>query len=110
MKHLWRALVYLRDYWVLAAGTFLGLVLSTAARLGIPRVTQMAIDDGIVAGRINIVVWASIATVGMALIGSLFSYLQGVLAARTAQGIAYDLRNQLWGTYDSLVPRARQQR
>ena len=102
MKHLWRALAYLRDYWALAAGTFLGLALSTAARLGIPRVTQVAIDDGITAGQINVVVWASVATVGMALIGSLFSYLQGVLAARTAQGIAYDLRNQLYAKIQSL--------
>jgi len=102
VKYLWRALGYLRRYWVLAAGTFLGLVLSTAARLGIPRMTQATIDDGIAAGRISVVVWASIATVGMALIGSLFSFLQGVLAARTAQGVAYDLRNQLYAKIQSL--------
>jgi ATP-binding cassette subfamily B multidrug efflux pump len=102
VKHLWRALAYLRHYWALAVGTFLGLVLSTAARLGIPRMTQVAIDDGIATGRINVVVWASVATVGMALIASLFSFLQGVLAARTAQGIAYDLRNQLYVKIQSL--------
>jgi ATP-binding cassette subfamily B multidrug efflux pump len=102
MIHLWRALGYLRRYWLLAAGAFLGLVISTAARLSIPRLTQSIIDDGIAAGRIDVVVWAAVGTVGLAVAGSLFSFLQGVLSARTAQGIAYDLRNQLYVKIQSL--------
>ena len=102
MKHLWRALGYLRRYWLLAAGTFLGLLVSTATRLAIPRLTQTIIDDGIAAGRMDVVVRAAVGTVGMAVAGSVFSFLQGVLAARTAQGIAYDLRNRLYAKIQAL--------
>ena len=102
MKHLWRALGYLRHYWLLATGAFLGLLISTAARLVIPRLTQTIIDDGIGAGRLNVAVWAAVGMVGMAIAGALFSFLQGVLSARTAQGVAYDLRNQLYAKIQSL--------
>jgi ATP-binding cassette subfamily B protein len=102
VKHLRRALGYLKGYWLLAVGTFFCLVMANAARLVIPRLTQTIIDSGIAARRVNVVIWASVGTVGMAIAGSLFSFLQGMLAARTAQGIAYDLRNQLYAKIQSL--------
>ncbi len=102
MKHLLRSLSYLRRYWLLAAGAFLGLLVSTATRLVIPRLTQAIIDNGIAGRQLDVVVWAAVGTVGLAVAGSLFSFLQGVLSARTAQGIAYDLRNQLYAKIQSL--------
>jgi len=102
VKYLWRALGYLKHYWLPAAGAFLGLLISTAARLVVPRLTQIIIDDGIAAGRIDIIVWAAAGMVGVAIGGSLFTFLQGMLSARTAQGVAYDLRNQLYTKIQSL--------
>jgi ATP-binding cassette subfamily B protein len=102
VKYLWRALSYLKHYWLLAAGAFLGLLISTATRLVIPRLTQTIIDDGIAAGQMRVVLWAAVGTVGFAIAGSAFSFLQGVLSARTAQGVAYDLRNQLYAKIQSL--------
>jgi ATP-binding cassette subfamily B multidrug efflux pump len=102
VKHLWRALSYLRRYWVIAAGASLSLLIATATRLIIPRLTQTIIDDGIATKRMDVVIWAAVGTVGVAIAGSVFSFVQGVLAARTAQGIAYDLRNQLYAKIQSL--------
>jgi len=102
VKYLWRALSYLRRYWLLALGAFLGLLVSTVARLVIPRLTQMIIDQGIEAGQMNVVLRGSVLTVGMAVAGSIFTFVQGVLSARTAQGIAYDLRNSLYAKIQSL--------
>jgi len=102
VKYLWRALGYLKHYWLPAAGAFLGLLISTAARLVVPRLTQIIIDDGIAAGRIDVIVWAAAGMVGVAIGGSLFTFLQGMLSARTAQGVAYDLRNQLYTKIQSL--------
>jgi len=102
VKYLWRALSYLKHYWLLASGAFLGLVISTATRLVIPRLTQTIIDDGIVAGQMQVVLRAAAGTVGLAIAGSVFTFLQGVLSARTAQGVAYDLRNQLYAKIQSL--------
>ena len=102
MKYLWRALGYLKHYWLLAAGAFLGLLISSATRLVIPRLTQTIIDDGIIAGQMQVVLRAAVGTVGLAIAGSVFTFLQGVLSARTAQGVAYDLRNQLYAKIQSL--------
>ena len=102
MKYLGRALGYLKHYWLLAAGAFLGLLISSATRLVIPRLTQTIIDDGIVAGQMQVVLRAAAGTVGLAIAGSVFTFLQGVLSARTAQGVAYDLRNQLYAKIQSL--------
>jgi len=102
VRYLGRALGYLRRYWLWATGAFLSLIISTASRLIIPRLTQTVIDDGIASGRLDIVLRASLGIVGMTIAGSVFSFLQGVLSARTAQGIAYDLRNQLYAKIQSL--------
>jgi ATP-binding cassette subfamily B multidrug efflux pump len=102
VKHLGRALGYLKDYRLLAAGAFLSLLISTATSLVIPRLTQTIIDDGIAARQMQVVLWAAVGTVGLAIAGSVFTFLQGVLSARTAQGIAYDLRNQLYAKIQSL--------
>ncbi|MEA3339458.1 MAG: ABC transporter ATP-binding protein, partial [Chloroflexota bacterium] len=100
--YLWRALGYLKHYALPAAGAFLGLLISTVARLVVPRLTQVIIDDGIAAGRMDVIVQAAAGMVGVAIGGSLFTFLQGALAARIAQGVAYDLRNQLYTKIQSL--------
>jgi ATP-binding cassette subfamily B multidrug efflux pump len=102
VKHLGRALGYLRRYWLLAAAAFLSLLIASVARLVIPRLIQTAIDDGIAARRLDIVTRAALGSVVLVISGSGFSYLQGVLSARTAQGVAYDLRNQLYARIQSL--------
>ena len=102
MKHLWRSLSYVKRYWRLALGAFLGLIISNAMRLAIPRLTQMVIDTGIAGSQMRVVVGGATGMVALALAGSVFTFLQGMLAARTAQGVAYDLRNQLHGKIHSL--------
>lgn len=62
----------------------------------------MILDQGIEAGRMDIVIWGAIITVVLAIAGSIFSFVQGVLAARTAQGVAYDLRNDLYAKIHAL--------
>jgi len=102
VKHLGRALGYLKYYWLWAAGVFLSLLISTAGNLAIPRLTQTIIDNGIIVGQMRVILWAAVGMAGLAIAGSVFSFLQGVLSARTAQGIAYDLRNQLYAKIQSL--------
>lgn len=102
MKYIVRTLGYLRRYWHLAAGALFSLLIANVTRLAIPRLIQRILDDGIAAGRMDIVIWGALGAVGVALAGSAFSYLQGVLAVRSAQGVAYDLRNELYGKIQAL--------
>ncbi|HHN93908.1 MAG TPA: ABC transporter ATP-binding protein, partial [Anaerolineae bacterium] len=102
MKHLWRALGYLRNYRLWAVGAFLGLLLSSAAKLVVPRLAQMVIDSGISAGHLTVVVRGAAGMVLVAVAGSAFSVMQGILSARVAQGVAYEFRNQLYAKIHSL--------
>ncbi|MGM0401849.1 MAG: ABC transporter ATP-binding protein [Chloroflexota bacterium] len=102
MKAILRSLRFLRKYWLLALGTFVSLLVGTAFMLVIPRLSQEIIDRGIVQRDIATVVWLSLAMVGAALLRGLFEFAQGALAARTAQGVAYDMRNVLYAKIQSL--------
>jgi ATP-binding cassette subfamily B protein len=57
---------------------------------------QQVIDNGIAAKAPTIILWGAVAMVGVALFRALFSFLQGFLAAKASQSVAYDLRNALY--------------
>ncbi len=101
-KPLLRALAFLVAYKREAAGAFISLVLSTAGSLVIPRLTQVVIDQGIAAEQMTVILWGAGAIVVAAVLGALFSYLRGFLAAKASQGVAYDLRNALYTQIQSL--------
>jgi len=60
------------------------------------------IDQGISARQVAVILWGASGIVFVALLRSLFSYLQGFLAAKASQGVAYDLRNALYAQIQSL--------
>jgi len=93
---------FLKRYWLLALGMFLSLVVSTASSLVVPRLAQTIIDRGIAQQDMSVVVRMSLAMVGLAALAAFFQFAQGALGARTAHGIAYDLRNALYGKIQSL--------
>jgi ATP-binding cassette subfamily B multidrug efflux pump len=102
MKSLTRLLAYLQKYSWLTLGAFASLILTSAASLATPAMIQVVIDRGI-AGRVfSIIGWVSLAMVGVALLNWLFSYSQGYLSARVSQGVAYDLRNVVYGKIQTL--------
>lgn len=91
-----RIFPYARRYrWALA-------VLLTAvginAVLGVatPLLSAVVIDNGILAGRVGVVLWVSAAAVGLTLLGSLLSYIASWASARIGQGLTFDLRNEVF--------------
>jgi ATP-binding cassette subfamily B protein len=96
MRSLVRALGYLRPYWLLALGTFLSLLLSSLLNLVIPALTQRIIDDGITARAVTVIVLGTAAMIAVALLRALFSFTQGLWAAKASQSVAYDMRNALY--------------
>ncbi|NLE99988.1 MAG: ABC transporter ATP-binding protein [Anaerolineales bacterium] len=85
-----------------ATGAFIGLLLSTGAGLAVPQLTQRIVDQGIAAGSMRTVVIAALGMVALSALGAIFTFVQGVLSARVAQGVAYDLRNELYAKIQSL--------
>jgi len=102
MKSLLRALRYLSPYWTDAVGAFLSLLISGGAGLVIPALLQRAVDQGIYGRQLPVALWAGVLIVGVALTRSIFTFLQGFLAARASQSVAYDLRNLLYAKIHSL--------
>jgi ATP-binding cassette, subfamily B, multidrug efflux pump len=102
LKALWRSFRYLRPYLLLALVALLGLGLSSAGNLIVPAISQRIIDQGITEGRRQVVLTLAAAIVGIAVLQAIFTFLQGYLTARVSQGVAYDLRNDLYSKIQSL--------
>jgi ATP-binding cassette, subfamily B, multidrug efflux pump len=97
-----RALAYLRSYKPEAFGAFFALVLVSGANLVTPLLIGRAIDDGTRPGRLEIIFLVVAGLIGVALARGLFQFLQGYLAERASQGVAYDLRDALFARIERL--------
>ncbi|MFP3897454.1 MAG: ABC transporter ATP-binding protein [Anaerolineales bacterium] len=102
MPAILRSLKFLKKYWLLTLATFVSLLMGTALMLVIPRLSQDIIDRGIVQRDTGTILWLSLAMIGAALLRGFFEFGQGALAARTAQGVAYDMRNALYAKIQDL--------
>jgi len=102
MKSLFRMLRYLRRYWQTTLAAYVSLVLSSATMLVTPRLLQVLIDQGIATKDMPRVVKLAVAMVGLVLVGALFRFLQGYLSEKASQGVAYDLRNELFAQIQRL--------
>src|SRR3954468_9563210 len=101
-KALRRALGSLRPYWRDALGAFAALLMVSAANLVAPQMIRLAIDGGIAHHRRNALILAVLGLIGVALFRGVFNFLQGFLAERASQGVAYDLRNALFTQIERL--------
>ncbi|HEX2570364.1 MAG TPA: ABC transporter ATP-binding protein, partial [Polyangia bacterium] len=103
---VWRSLGYLRRYRGETAGALAALLLVSATNLAAPQMVRLAIDEGL-GGRLgqrrwSAVLWAVGALVGIAVGRGLFNFLQGYLAERVSQGVAFDLRDELFARIQRL--------
>ncbi|SCF83757.1 ABC transporter ATP-binding protein [Streptomyces sp. Ncost-T10-10d] len=61
-----------------------------------PLVLKKVIDDGILPGRTDTVVWLCLAVAGLALIEGGAMYVQAWCSGRIGEGVVYDLRNKVF--------------
>ena len=97
-----RALAFLRSYKRESIGAAAALMLVSGANLLAPLLVGRAIDDGIAPKRPDVVFLVVGGLVGVALARGLFTFLQGYLAERASQGVAYDLRDALFERIERL--------
>jgi ATP-binding cassette subfamily B protein len=101
-RAVWRALGYLRKYRGETVGALGALLCVSAANLAAPQMIRLAIDRGLVARRWQMVLVAVVGLVGIAVGRGLFNFLQGYLAERASQGVAFDLREALFARIQRL--------
>jgi ATP-binding cassette subfamily B protein len=97
-----RMLSLLKPHWLLFAGAWLSLILSTGANLVSPMILRSVLDDGITAK-----VWAPILSgtlllVGLAVVRGLFGFTQSYWSEKVSQSFAFDLRNKLFEKIQTL--------
>ncbi len=102
MKSLTRMMRYMRPYrWEVIIG-IITVVLPASMELLIPRMLQLVIDGGIRAGDMNTIVNGSLVMIGAALVSAIATLGQGFVRARLSQGMAFDMRNDLFKHIESL--------
>jgi ATP-binding cassette, subfamily B, multidrug efflux pump len=80
----------------------MALLVASAASLATPQLIRIAIDDGIAPRSLSVILLAVSGLAAAALLRGLFQFLQGYLAERASQGVAYDLRNDLFARIERL--------
>jgi ATP-binding cassette subfamily B multidrug efflux pump len=96
VRSLYRAIAYLRPYWLTAAGATVSLLIVSAANLFFPQVVRSVIDSGIEAGHMPTILYGALALVGVAAVRGGFNFLQGYWSERASQNVAFDVRNDLF--------------
>ncbi len=78
------------------------MLIVTATNLYVPQVIQQLIDDGIEARNWDGIIWATVILFGLALIRGVFSFTNTYWSAESSQGIAFDLRNEIFEKLENL--------
>ena len=101
-RAVWRAIRYLRSYRRETSGALVALLCVSAANLAAPQMVRLAIDRGLGPRRWQMVLVAVAGLVAIAVGRGLFNFLQGYLAERASQGVAFDLRDALFARIQRL--------
>jgi len=97
-----RALGYLRRYRAESLGALLSLLAVSGANLAAPQMIRIAIDGGLARGDQARLTTAVLGLVGIAVARGVLNFLQGYLAERASQGVAFDLRDGLFARIQRL--------
>ncbi|MBD1823809.1 ABC transporter ATP-binding protein [Cyanobacteria bacterium FACHB-DQ100] len=102
MAPLRRVLQGLKAHRFVAIGAILSLLLLTAATAITPQIFRWGIDQGIAAKNFTVVWESAVLMVIAAIARGLFNFGQTFWSEATSQGVAYDLRNQLFTKIETL--------
>ncbi|HUB07123.1 MAG TPA: ABC transporter ATP-binding protein [Myxococcales bacterium] len=93
---------YLGRHRLAASGALVSLLLVSAANLVAPQLLRIAVDDGLRRQQGRTLVLAVLGLIGVALVRGLFNFFQGYLAERASQGVAFDMRQELFARIQRL--------
>ncbi len=102
MGDLWRALGYLRKYWLVTLGAFASLLVVTLTSLITPQILQVLINRGISASNLSVILYASLLILLVAGIRNLFTFTQGFWSEKASQSAAYEMRNAIFARLENL--------
>jgi len=92
----------MRNYWLIAAAALICLLLVNAANLYMPQLLRRLIDQGIQQLDMRQIWLVAGLLVVVAVVRGVFNFLQGYLSEKTSQGLAYELRNEIFSRLQNL--------
>ena len=100
-QSLLRGIGYLNQRRKIAMAAYASLLLTSVTTLAVPLITRYIIDDGLnpqnpAEGDESLIIRLAVLMVVLSIIGGIFTFLQGYLGEKVSQGIAFDLRNNLY--------------
>jgi len=96
MKNLLRLFEHLKPYSGKLVLSVLFLLMSTGIMLLQPNLTQVAVDRGILSENIRFILLTAAAFIVLGAIASMAGFTSGRFLILSAQGMSYDLRNELY--------------
>ncbi|MCA9886200.1 MAG: ABC transporter ATP-binding protein, partial [Anaerolineae bacterium] len=102
MKALFKLLRYMRPYRLEVIVGILTVVLPVAMELLIPRMLQYVIDQGIRPKSMDVIINGAMVMIVAAGVSAIATLGQGFVRARLSQGIAFDMRNDLFRHIEGL--------
>ena len=97
-----RMLSLLKPHWLLFAGAWLSLILSTGANLVSPMILRNVMDDGISARAWTPILSGTLLLIGLAVVRGIFGFTQSYWSEKVSQSFAFDLRNNLFEKIQTL--------
>lgn len=96
MKQVFKLASFLKPYWKQSVLALLFLVIVVVLDLAIPRLVQRIIDQGILAGDVQVVWRTFLLMMGISVVDTLFAIGNNNTSVRVGEGVARDLREALF--------------
>ena len=96
MKNLFRISTFLKPYTGQVIISLVMLLTLTGLSLFVPRIIQSVIDDGLVGGQKNNLIYSAFLLFGLGLGSAILNLLARYLTAWIASSVGYDLRNRMY--------------
>ena len=93
---------YLGPYRYYAIGATVSLFMVTATNLATPQLLRWVIDTGITGKQINVIIWGTVLLAVVSITRGIFNFTQNFWGEQSSQGVAFDMRNELFAKIQGL--------
>ena len=97
-----RAFAYLGPHRINPIIALVAVLVVAVANLVTPQLIRIAIDNGIAPRNGQVIVWTVVGVFVVSIVRGAATFVQGFLAERGSQAVAYDLRNDFFGKVERL--------
>ncbi|NLV74586.1 MAG: ABC transporter ATP-binding protein [Chloroflexi bacterium] len=102
MNVVLRVVRYMKPFWKLETIAYLCMLAINGARLISPRLIQRIIDVGIGQNQVDVLATSVLLLLGLTVLQGIFGFGQTYLTENVSQGVAFNMRNELYRKLQSL--------